>query len=314
MKNLILLLTIFLFSCGSPNGDIDTTRMGVNNFFINQEHNGSMKEQAKEITETLKLKSIRILFSYQRLSDIPNSFSFYDDIVAALPEDVEVLGVITSAPPQFQNLDPAFARRLWVDEYLTAIVDRYKSVPQIKAFQIWNEPNTGFLFPENNWLDVTDKPENYLELLAMGEQVVRELAPDKLIVSASTTSLIQNFPDTLHYFEGMLDGGLEELVDIVGIHIYGDDYIKLSLAMRNIDHIQKPIWVTESGERGTLNQLDYVKNTWPRLREGLLQIDKIFFYQMYDSDNRPERTEGLRSNLNTGQELSDLYIYLRDRE
>ena len=68
--------------------------------------------------------------------------------------------------------------------------------------------------------------------------------------------------------------------------------------------------VTESGRRGFNNQLAYGERTWPFLRKELGNIDRIFQYRFTDPQDS-DKTEGLR-NLTPGEELSDLYIHLRD--
>lgn len=305
-----LLLILFLAGCGDSfeRKPIDATRMGVNNFFIYEDVNGSRPSQAAEITDSIKLNYVRVLFAF---NDITQRVGEFEDIVINdIPDNLRVMANIGHAPPEIQDFPNP--RKAWIDLFFKPLVIKFANEDKIMGFQVWNEPNTN-LFPWNNYLDVRTKPENYIELLQMAHDVMRQYAPNKLIIGAATTSLLQNHPETLNYNRDLVNLGIGDLIDIYSIHVYGDSTSRLFEAGDIINPLNKPIWVTESGERGSLNQLEFVERTWHVIRDAMPTTDLIFFYQMYDVVNEPGRTEGLRSNRNEGMELSDLYIYLRDR-
>ena len=63
---------------------IDTSRLGLNNFFVDPEF-GNIPQQYAEIQNTLGINSLRILMAWvNEVQPTPNSapnFSFFDDIV-----------------------------------------------------------------------------------------------------------------------------------------------------------------------------------------------------------------------------------------
>jgi hypothetical protein len=112
----------------------------------------------------------------------------------------------------------------------------------------------------------------------------------------------------------MYAAGAEKSADVWAVHFYGTSYenlIRPRGAVSFLRKIQKPIWITESGAKGTLKQREYVERTWPLLRQLLPNIRRFFYYQFTESTGADE-TYGLR-NLTPGRTVSDLYIYLRDR-
>jgi hypothetical protein len=192
-------------------------------------------------------------------------------------------------------------------------VNRYASNGRITAFQVWNEPNTT-LFPENITMGLNDSPENYVELLARSFSVIRDRAPEKLVVSAATTSINQNFPGTIDYNRGMRDAGLQNFADIYAIHYYGEQFENVVRSGGVRDYLRglgMRIWITESGAQGVNSQLPHAERAWPYLREQIPEIERIFQYQFTEA-TPSDVTYGLR-NLDPNFPVSDLYIHLRER-
>jgi len=113
----------------------------------------------------------------------------------------------------------------------------------------------------------------------------------------------------------MRDAGAENYCDIWAVHYYGEqiENVFRPRGFRSFSHgLTKPIWITESGEKGTNKQLTYGRRVWPFLTSNVHGIKRIYQYQ-FTEDTPADSTYGLR-NLTPGQELSDLYIFLRDRQ
>ncbi|HQH28992.1 MAG TPA: cellulase family glycosylhydrolase, partial [Oligoflexia bacterium] len=127
--------------------EIDTSIMGVNNFFVDREF-GSIPEQFTEIRDTLGLPRVRILLAW--LTDVQPSpavapnYGFFDEIIGSIPAGVEVLVVLAHSPDWItdpNNWVNGNPRRTWIDHWLIPTVTRYANVPGIVGFEIWNEPN-----------------------------------------------------------------------------------------------------------------------------------------------------------------------------
>ncbi len=324
------MLSLFVFvGCGSDAEDlidiaegverkpIDTSRMGLN-AFGNQAFAGSLCGQYAEILNTLRLNKVRVLFNWDDgVQPSPGSalnFSFYDDILSCIPAGIDVLVILTNVPSWMSNSGNWIngnPRQTFVESWVKPAVSRYAGNGKIVAFQIWNEPNNTN-FPENTTLNVLTSPENYVELIARASNAIKDINGNILVTNGSTTSIAQNFPDTLDYNRALRDAGMFDMVDIYSIHYYGQSFERLVLEVKDfLNSVPRPIWVTESGRTGVNEQLKYVEETWPFLREQVSNIDRIYFYRF--AENTPSASTFGLKNPDGAAPVSDLYVYLRDR-
>jgi len=304
---------------GEPNRKtIDVSRLGAN-AFVNDGRFGSINAQFRELRDRLGIRHVRVLFAWtDGVQPTPSSslnFSFYDDILDGLPSDMDALIILTDLPSWMTN--PANwvggnPRRTFVDKWVKPAAERYSRYARVTGFQIWNEPNDT-ANPDNNTLDVTTSPENYVELLSRAENVIRN-AGRKLVVSAATTAINQNYPESLNYNRGMRDAGALEVLDIWGMHYYGKQFENVKRDGGVADFfggITKPVWVTESGAQGVNSQLAYGEQVWPFLRDEIPQIERIYQYQFTEA-TPSDVSYGMRT-LDGDFPVSDLYIHLNER-
>lgn len=296
---------------------IDTSRMGIN-AFGNKAQFGSACAQFAEVRNTLRLNFIRVLVQWndavQPGANAPINFSFYDSLINCIPAGVDALVVVAGLPSWMSdsaNWIEGNPRTTFVERWVRPVTTRYANNSRVIAWQIWNEPNRD-VDRDNAVLDVLNSPANYVEMLARAYSVAKDIAPSKLVINAATTSLIQNFPDTLNYNQELKDSGIESFTDVYAIHYYGEQFEKFIPRGRDfLQSLSKAIWITESGKQGFNRQLAYVETVWPYLREQIPAIDRIYYYQ-FASETGADSAFGL---LNTSAEtpVSDLYLFLRDR-
>jgi hypothetical protein len=327
---LVLVLGLLISSCNSsledaldiidvPRKDIDVSRMGVN-AFANDGRFGSSAAQLAEVRNTLNLSYVRMLFSWtDAVQSGPNAsinFSFFDDLVDGIPQGVEALIVVTGLPSWMTNSanwvenNP---RTTFVENFFKPVVNRYKDRARVVAWQVWNEPNM-VANSDNTTLDVATKPDNYVEMLARAHNVVKTASPSKLVVSAATTAINQNYSETLEYNRSMRDAGLQSFADIYAIHIYGKQYenIVRDGGVRDyLNGLSLPIWVTESGAQGVNSQLAYCEEVWPFITEKVNKIQRLYYYQFTEATPALS-SYGMRT-LDSEFPVSDLYVFLRDR-
>lgn len=302
-----------------PKGNIDTLNLGVN-AFANDLRFGSVKQQYLEVRNTLKIKFVRVLFAWndqvQPARGAPINFAFYDDINKNIPAGVEAVVVLTGLPSWMKdsrNWVDGNPRKTFVQLWVQPVVARYATSRAITAWQILNEPNM-LENPDNTTLAVSTRPENYVELLGYAYPVVKQLAPRDKVVGAASTSINQNYPTSLNYNKLMKANGAEQLLDVWAIHYYGmqiENILRPGGVKSFVKSLARPVWVTESGEKGTTKQKSYAQRVWPFLQSQMPGIQRIYQYQFTDS-TAAEQTYGLR-NLTPGKSVSDLYIFLRDR-
>jgi len=302
-----------------PTKPLNTALLGIS-AFVNDQRFGSISAQFREVNKTLKLKHVRVLFAWndavQSSATSQPNFSFYDNIAKAIPRGTSAVVVLTGIPSWMKNSsnwtdgDP---RKTFVEKWVKVVVARYSRNRQIKSWQIWNEPNM-LSNPDNVTLDIATSPENYVDMLSMAAAASRSVNSKKLIVSAATTAINQGYPETLDYNKGLVTAGIENIVDIFAIHMYGTHLETiLFLGVGDfINDITKPIWVTESGEKGVNNQRKYAQQFWPYLFKQFPAIKRLYIYQFTEA-TPAKSTYGLR-NLTKGFFVSDLYIYLRDKK
>ncbi len=335
-KNIIcILMIILLFGCrasdvkdavdnpevitGVERKPIDTQYLGIN-AFVNDSRFGSIEGQFLEVRDKLKLSFVRVLFNWDsNVQPTPSSainFSFYDDIVAAIPSGVDALVVVTGLPnwmSDSKNWIQSNPRTTFVESFFRQVVNRYGDSARIIGWQVWNEPNM-ISNSDNLLLDIGENPENYLELLARAYSLSKEVAPNKLIVNAATTAINQNFPESLDYNEALASAGMENFIDRYAVHYYGRQFENVVRGGGVADFLNdrsKPIWITESGAQGVNSQLAYGEQVWPFLREKISGIERIYVYQFTESTPAAS-TYGLR-NPSAESPVSDLYVFLRDR-
>jgi hypothetical protein len=124
--------------------------------------------------------------------------------------------------------------------FVRAVASRYKG--KIEAYEIWNEPNE-----KNFW---TGSVEQLVDLSKEAYQIIKSVDPSALVVSPAGT--VESGPQ---YLDDYLKMGGGKYVDVIGYHFYvrakpPEAIIDIATQLRAImraDHVDKPIWNTESG-------------------------------------------------------------------
>jgi hypothetical protein len=225
--------------------------------------------QMKALYE-LGYEHIRLTISFNR---------FGPDFLAAIPYaraaralGMDVLGVIG----QFTGYDlaQALASPATRDEVLETYVRIFGAEvplasPAISSFggfaaQILNEPT--------HFLGIA--PDAYVrDFLRPAYYHIKEDDPSILLVSAaaigSAAGLLQS--------REMIEAGLELYCDKVAFHIYGT-----GLLAEIAELTTKPVWVTESGARGAASHLNWMTETFDRIRREIPGTERIFWFDLFD--------------------------------
>lgn len=303
----------------TPRRPIPYSILGIN-AFVNDARFGATRSQFREVRSTLGIRKVRVLMAWNdQVQPTPTSklnFGFNDQIVNSLPAGCEALIIVTGVPSWMKdskNWIRGNPRTTFIELWAKKVAARYAKRSRVRAFQIWNEPNNPS-FDENTTLDVLTKPENYVELLALGYNAIKSVAPRKQVVNGATTAIAQNYPSTLNYNKAMITAGALSFIDAYAIHFYGKSIERVLLPGGVADFVKtipKPVWVTETGAQGINKQLEYAQRIFAFLKEQMPGIARIYIYQFTES-SPASSTYGLK-NLTPGLSISDLYINLRDR-
>ncbi len=297
---------------------IDTTRLGIN-AFANDSRFGSISAQYREVRDVLGLRFVRVLFGWNSaVQPSPGSspdFSFYDEIMDAIPNGVDALIIVNGLPDWMSNSanwingDP---RETFHELWVKPVVSRYGGRGRVIGFQIWNEPNMTSN-PENGILGFADAA-NYVEVVARASNYINDTAPSKRVVNAATTAINQNFPETLDYNRAMRDAGMIDMIDVYAFHYYGmqfENVIQSGGVADYLNSVSRPLWISESGAQGVNSQLEYGETVWPFLREKIPGITRIYVYQFTEGVG-PNDSFGLK-NASVDAPVTDLYVHLSDR-
>lgn len=101
--------------------------------------------------------------------------------------------------------------------YCGTLAERYAG--RIRAYQVWNEPNLS-----REWGNQPPNAGEYVELLRVCSEAIRDADPDAIIISAGL-SPTGNDDDLAHrddlYLQAMYDAEFQDHVDVVGVHAPG---------------------------------------------------------------------------------------------
>lgn len=111
-------------------------------------------------------------------------------------------------------------------DYVNFVVELMNQFPgRFQAIEVWNEQNL-----DREWTSLRGlKSEDYVQLLRQTYQAVKQINPEMMVISGalSTTGGCTNERgeicaiDDFSYFDGMLDAGLLQYTDCVGVHHNG---------------------------------------------------------------------------------------------
>ncbi len=292
------------------NGKIPRQALSIQNEFV-QNPKGGPGDQGNDIRNTLKIRHVRTTFFFDEgfLSSEraqPN-FSRFDAILAAIPPDTDLLPILAYAPGFLANR-PDW-KDVFINRYVIPVLDRYGRDGRIAGWEIWNEPD-GFCNGRVAPPGVLDCSANdYVDLVSRVAPVIRARS-DARIVGAATTSINQSFPDHFDFNEDMVALGILNFIDVYNFHWYGLQLEKLSFGgiADFLNDTGKLVFCTESGDQGSMRQLEHAQNVFPVLKDQVDRLERIYIFTYFD-DQPPASAFGLVANDGTE---SDLYQFLRD--
>ena len=103
-------------------------------------------------------------------------------------------------------------------DYVAAVATRYKG--KVNHFQLWNEPNLG-----EEWTGKADPPD-YVRLLKIGYEKVKEANPEAVVLSAPLAINIEQGPlhlNELDFLDQMYGAGAKPFFDVMSANAYGMD-------------------------------------------------------------------------------------------
>ncbi len=148
-----------------------------------------------------------------------------DQIVsAASTRNLKVLATISAAPDWTRSVTvrgkdgPPDNVQAYVS-FVSQVIQRYRGT--IQGIEIWSDENL-----DVNWYSAGGlNPSGYLNLLIPASQAIRQIDPGIIIMSGALTPTGRNdgvvAVDDFAYMQQLIDGGLLDYVDCVGVHHSG---------------------------------------------------------------------------------------------
>ena len=140
---------------------------------------------------------------------------------AASANDIEVLLSVSKAPEWSRpttELDGPPLDYEYFTEFMTFLDGRYQG--RVAAYELWNEPNL-----QREWNGSPLSAADLVRLIAAGAEGVRTADPAALLISGApaTTGINDGISavDDRVYMHGMLEAGIANHVDAIGVHPYG---------------------------------------------------------------------------------------------
>lgn len=214
----------------------------------------------------------RVDYDGDGIPDTIDAWEKYDTIVELAGEYNLDMIVRLSNPPAWsraENPETEGGAKAPPDDYqdfvnyAIAVAERYQG--QISTYQVWNEPN---IYPE--WGEQFASPENYMQLLCMTYDALKEVDPDIIVISgtiAPTASLdgYYGYHDLVYLqnmYQYMEENDREDCFDVLSAQGYGlnsgpTDRRQRATHLSFARHIQyrdimvtngdadKPIWLSE---------------------------------------------------------------------
>lgn len=298
---------------------IDRSKIGLNAFY-NDPRQGSLDFQSKEISKNLGIKTVRILFHWDEFNNKAEheniNWGFIDGILNSFHDDMKALIVVEGLPRWLKEY-PGDKHEAFVNMF-RKMCHKYKSDNRVLGYQIWNEPNME-AHEDNVVMGFVKSPLKYLRLLGSCYESSKTINPNKKILNAATTSISQNYPETLNYNRILIKNRVCDVVDIFAVHWYGNKLEKLHRPngiIETLNGVNKPIWMTESGKSGQKGQKEYVKTVWPYLFKKIPNLQIIFYYIYYECENSPINFGLKYINSKNKLILSDLFSewFISDEE
>jgi hypothetical protein len=206
-------------------------------------------------------------FEDRRNRPTVSAWDKYDRIVGLARDHGIQLLVRLDNPPDWAYADPAAAGEKGPPDdledygrFVGEVVTRYCG--QVRAYQIWNEPN---IYPE--WGERDVDPAGYAALLKVAAREARAACDDVVIVAAALAPNTEpggRNMDDLKYLEALYDAGWQEDFDVLAVNAFGlwtgptdrrtspdrTNFGRVELAreiMVRHGDAAKPIWITEMG-------------------------------------------------------------------
>ncbi|MEM7118330.1 MAG: cellulase family glycosylhydrolase [Chloroflexota bacterium] len=180
-----------------------------------------------EYLERLNVGWVKVQVSWKLYQPEPDRFDDYrfgelsDMVERANASNIKVLLSVAKAPewsrPTTEMDGPPSDYALYT-AFMTHLAERYGNT--VAAYELWNEPNL-----QREWNGVSLSAADFVQLVAAGAAGVRAVDSEATLISGAPAPTGINdgitAVDDRQYLQEMLQTGVSNAVDAIGIHPYG---------------------------------------------------------------------------------------------
>lgn len=223
------------YLCDLPyhaSAEVENSRLGVG-FELLDHRTGYLFDKVLPIARHSGVKWARLQSGWQRAEKEPGKYDFgwLDEIVDGLREagiqpwfslsfgnGLYMEGAEPLPPHGNYFFSPTrFGEKGitgWTN-YCKAMAEHFKD--RVFHWEVWNEPNAGFLRKPNTGKAISaEPPEVYTKLVAITSKAVRSIQPEAKIIAGS----ISGCAICNEYIQGLFDSGIAEHIDSFSYHPY----------------------------------------------------------------------------------------------
>ncbi len=205
---------------------------------------------------------------------------------------INILGLLYKVPAWASSapsgtdprLVPYYAPKdtLYWSIYVDSVVSKFKQY--ISHWEIWNEPDGGFLhaaIPGTKHL-------RYVELLRSAYRIIKQRDPQAKVVFAGLSSGVGGFPKSL-FIDSVMALGAADYFDIMNVHFYRYEDTPVQKVKTVLAQYGKsaPVWVTETNNWRSLLPNNTEQRAADSLRPWLNYLrslcpEKVFWFNLSD--------------------------------
>lgn len=190
--------------------------------------NDQESEQVRDAVNDLQIDWVKQRLRWAELQPSATATPDFRQIDAVIPNaqsaDVNLLVTIHDAPDwaRVETSSQLIDNQLASDEAFGTFLQHFASHTcdsPVKAIEVWDEQNMRYRW-DNRPLDAAA----YVDRLRVAYHAIKRACPSMLVISGGLAPAGQNPPqalDNLRYFGAMLDAGVTNYVDALGIHLPG---------------------------------------------------------------------------------------------
>jgi hypothetical protein len=278
--NLLKKILNFLRNVFSKKKSLDVDPTSVKTKVIVGVGTHSLDSWSREKLSELKTVYVRHTLYWSQWQDERYRTEFETNVSAAISEGFKILIVVHWLPNELIATAKENKAEIY-QKFSEFVTERVKQFPQIEAWQIWNEVDSGFVGSENvfGWSEEYTpivRSKMYATQLRIAYSMTKSANPNTLVVSSGLATQETEFVDAII-------NSKDKICDVIALHCYGFQVVDKFNELSKLYGDRKiEFWCTEFGLEEAV-----VPVGWDHSREA---IDDYHLHALRDTVKADEVT------------------------